>query len=74
MTTILNKNAMLLTNQSNLTGKEKEVDDILLNFQKKRKSEQEISANMEIDTIADIITDKLMLKIQNSLDLTKDKK
>lgn len=63
---------MLLTNQSNLS--DKEVDDILLNFQRKRKLEKEILANMEIDTIADIISDKLMVKIKNTLDPIKDKK
>lgn len=63
---------MLLTKESNLS--DKEGDDILLNFQRKRKLEKEISANMEIDTIADIISDKLIMKIQNTLKLTKDKK
>lgn len=63
---------MLLNNQSRLSEKHGDDDDVLLNFQMKRKLKREISTFMQVDVIADIISDKLIKEIQYSLN--KDKK
>lgn len=56
----------MLTLKEN-TLKEDQFDDILLKYQQKGKVEKEIVPNMPPKDIADIISDKLIKKIQESL-------
>ena len=49
------------------TQENNQFNDILLNYQQKGKMEREITPNMNAEAIADIISDKLITKIQESL-------
>ncbi|MCF8308685.1 MAG: hypothetical protein K9I68_06725 [Bacteroidales bacterium] len=55
---------MLLSKES--FSQEKQNEDILLRFQRKEKKEEEITSNMQPEKIADIISDKLIRKIQEA--------
>lgn len=57
---------MLLTRETLL--KDSHLEDILLKYQNKDKLEREVLPNMQTEMIADIISDKLMKKIQKSFE------
>lgn len=49
-------------------------DDILLNYQRKQTSKKEITANMQTEIIAEIISDKIMARISKSLKIKENEK